>query len=204
MLLATHFYFGVRKGVVIVPTAPKLYKSFGFCLITSFHSFDEEAEKYFLIVFWSDTKFAPFEFKNLCFTEPMRNIHRGATLGHSEDEPHWGYSAAGGREMWLQSCPNLWVCKPLAAGKEIEWSSSAEIFTGWILFCSVMVWPRVTRFRHCPVGKQFLVNVGSIFGNEPISCNEPVIDLFFLQVSDKWLTSHQNYELLIDEITHSD
>lgn len=46
MLLSAQF-FGVRKVVVMVPTDPKIYKWFGFCLIISFHSFDTETEKYF-------------------------------------------------------------------------------------------------------------------------------------------------------------
>lgn len=125
----------------------------------------------FKIVLRSDISFAPFKLKSLCFTYGRRN--REATLGPSEDELHWGFSTAGGREMWLQSSPNLWVCKTFAAGKKIQWSNSAEIFTGWILFCSVMV---VTRFSHCPGGKRFLVNVGSISASS--THNEPVINFF--------------------------
>lgn len=118
-------YFVLERFVAIVPTDPKIYKWLGFCLIASFHSFDTEKEKYFiLIVLWSDAKFAPFKLKSLCFTQGMRN--RGAALGHSEDELHRGFSGAGGREMWLQSSPNLWVCKTPAAGKEMWWSSSAK------------------------------------------------------------------------------
>lgn len=43
-------YFVLERFVAIVPTDPKIYKWLGFCLIASFHSFDTEKEKYFILI----------------------------------------------------------------------------------------------------------------------------------------------------------
>lgn len=191
MLLSTQFFFFCWKCCGYSPYWPQIYKWFGFCLITSFHSFDTETEKYFfLIVLCSNTKFAPFKLRSLCFTQGMR---------HSEDELHSGLSIAKGREPWLPSTPNLWcsweenkmvkfswnihrlnsllLCDGLTHGHQIQSLSSRKTISGkcWLYF------------------QPYIVN---------IQWTSYYFKFFFPpQVLDKLLIFHPNYDLLIVGIT---